>query len=283
MANEIDLHIHTTASDGADSPAQLLENLRAAGIRIFAVTDHDTLGALEEIRALTPPEMTFIPGIEFSCITPAGKCHILGYGFRPGDSRMAAALEEGARLRREKLHTRLRGLEKNNRITLTEAELRWLNSRSSPGKPHLGKILADRGLAPDVSAAIRSYINPIPTPGDRIDAKLAIDGILHAGGIPVWAHPLGGEGEKPLSREDFLAQLDTLTAHGIRGLECYYSRYTRDQRNFLLQTARSRHLLISAGSDYHGSNKRDLPLGRLSAEQDGLLPCQVTLLDALLR
>jgi len=282
MGNAIDLHIHTTASDGSDSPALLLENLKAAGIRIFAVTDHDTLGALEAIRALTPPELCFIPGIEFSCITPRGKCHILGYRFDPEDSRIAAALAEGARLRREKLETRLRGLESNFGITLTSQEQQWLRSQSSPGKPHLGKILANRGLAADVNSAIRRYINPIPTPGDRIDARLAIDAILHAGGIPVWAHPLGGEGERPLPPGQFDAQLETLTAMGIRGLECHYSRYSSAQRHFLLSQARKKGLLVSGGSDYHGSNKTDLPLGRLSADNAAVTQAELTILDALL-
>ena len=282
MRNEIDLHIHTTASDGSDSPALLIENLMAAGIRIFAVTDHDTLGGLDAVRALTPPELTFLPGIEFSCVSPSGKCHILGYGFDPEHPRILQALAEGARLRRGKLETRLDGLKSRFGITLTPEELQWLHGRSSPGKPHLGKILSDRGLAPDVSSAIRRYVNPIPTPRDRIDADLAIDAILSAGGIPIWAHPLGGEGETPLEPDAFAAQLETLMALGIRGMECHYSRYSTQQRDFLLAQAREKGLLVSGGSDYHGSNKSDLPLGRLSADGAYATREDLTILTQLL-
>ena len=266
MRNEIDLHIHTTASDGSDTPAQLIANLKRSGIRIFAVTDHDTIGALAEVSALTGPEITFIPGVEFSCISSGGKCHILGYGFDPADPHIRSALAEGYRRRREKLNIRLRYLEDTFGIILTEAERNWIFSRSCPGKPHLGRILLQRGLAPDVSTAIARYVNPCRTPGDRIEASMAIDAILHAGGIPVWAHPLGGEGERRLTREEFKSLLEELLALGIRGMECRYSRYSLADSDFLLSQAQVHGLLVSGGSDYHGINKDDLPLGRLCAE-----------------
>ena len=83
MTSTVDLHIHTTASDGSDSPSRLLENLRNAGITTFAVTDHDTIDGALEMEALVTDQFRFHRGIEFSCQSPAGKCHILGYGFDP--------------------------------------------------------------------------------------------------------------------------------------------------------------------------------------------------------
>ena len=103
----IDLHMHSKASDGTDDIDELLEKVRAAGIDTFAVTDHDTIEGAREMECVVPSDMTFIRGIEFSCISEAGKCHILGYGFDWNKSSLRNALEEGKRRRRNKLERRL--------------------------------------------------------------------------------------------------------------------------------------------------------------------------------
>ena len=276
--NRIDLHIHTTASDGSDSIPELLEKLRAAGIQIFSVTDHDTMDGALEMDALVPQNLRCIRGIEFSCITPRGKCHILGYGYDPGDPVFLDALEQGRKLRQEKMNRRIAGLESQFGIVLTEDESRWLHSQKSPGKPHLGRILVGRGLAADLKTAITTYINPFDRGSDRIDAATAIRAIAHAEGIPVWAHPLGGEGEKRLTQVQFFAQLELLTALGIQGMECHYSRYTPTEAAFLEQHSKIHGLLVSAGSDYHGSNKPNLHLGKLNTESADVDPRRITIL-----
>ena len=276
--NTIDLHIHTTASDGSDTVSELLEKLKTASIHTFSVTDHDTMDGALEMDALVPGNLRYIRGIEFSCITPKGKCHILGYGYDPADPVFLDALDQGRQLRQEKMNRRIAGLESAFGITLTEEESRWLHSRKSPGKPHLGKILVDRGLAADLKTAIATYINPFDRGSDRIDAATAIRAITHAGGIPVWAHPLGGEGEKRLTETEFFAQLELLTTLGIRGMECHYSRYTPAEADFLEDQAHRHGLLISAGSDYHGSNKPNLYLGKLNTDNADVDPRRITIL-----
>lgn len=281
MPNTLDLHIHTTASDGTDSPARLLENLKNAGITTFSVTDHDTVDGTLEMENLVTGDLRFIRGIEFSCITPAGKCHILGYNYNPEDSVFQAALHEGSALRLDNLNARIRYLHDTLGVQLTAEEETWLYSLKSPGKPHLGKILVNRGIAENINKAIQVYINPHKLSRERIDGSTAVEAILHAGGIPVWAHPLGGEGEKRLTAEEFSAQLDYLMGLGIQGLECHYSRYETTDREFLTAQANAHNLLISGGSDYHGSNKTDLPLGRLSADDAEVVAAQLTILDVL--
>jgi predicted metal-dependent phosphoesterase TrpH len=204
----------------------------------------------------------YIRGVEFSCVSPAGKCHILGYGFDPEHPAFRGALEEGRRLRLEKLDRRLEQLLRDHGIELTEAERTWLMSLGSPGKPHLGQIIRNRGLAPDLDGAIRGFIRDVPG-RDRIEAKMAIGAITAAGGFPVWAHPLGGEGEKRLTEEKFESLLETLLGYGLRGLECRYSRYGRKESEFLLDHAERLGLTPTGGSDYHGSNKKDIQLGQL--------------------
>ena len=166
-------------------------------------------------------------------------------------------------------------------IVLTQAESDWIHAQGSVGKPHFGKIILGRGLAPDMKTAIAQYVNTCKVKDERIDGDWAIRAILHAGGVPVWAHPLGGENEKRLTRQEFYDQLAYLAQQGIRGLECHYSRYTWAEADFLVSQANRYGLLISAGSDYHGANKPNLHAGKLN-EEDTVVPIQeITLWDAL--
>ena len=265
MASKVDLHIHTTASDGADSPRALAEKIAAAGLELFSVTDHDTISGALEMETIVPQGVRYIRGVEFSCVSPAGKCHILGYGYDPDHPAFRGALAEGRRLRLEKLDRRLEQLKRDHGIELTDDERTWLMSLGSPGKPHLGQIIRNRGLAPDLDGAIRGFIRDVPG-RDRIEAKMAIEAITAAGGFPVWAHPLGGEGEKRLTEEKFEALLETLLGYGLRGMECRYSRYGRKESEFLLDHAARLGLTPTGGSDYHGSNKKGIQLGQLGCE-----------------
>ena len=275
MRSLIDLHIHTTASDGSDSPAELAR--KVAGLRIFSVTDHDTIDGALQMERLVPPGTVYIRGVEFSCVSPAGKCHILGYGYDPRHPALLAALEEGRTLRLEKLQRRLEALRAHFGIILTDDELSRLYSLNSPGKPHLGKILLDRGLEETLDGAIQTYLK-IRVPGrDRIDAGRAIAAIEKAGGRSVRAPPLGGEGEKRLTPEKFEDQLQTLLAAGLKGMECHYSRYSREEIQFLRDRAAAHGLTVTGGSDYHGINKRDLELGMLSMEDTPWTPTEAEL------
>ena len=264
MLGNFDLPIHTTASDGSDAPRALAGKI--AGLALFSVPDHDTIEGALEMAALVPDGVKYLMGVEFSCISSAGKCHILGYGFDPHCPQFRSALEEGRQLRLQKLQRRLDRLKTEFGIELPEAELLGLQNQNSPGKPHLGRILVDRGLASNLDEAIGCYLKKDPPGRDRIEAKTAVDAILAAGGFPVWAHPLGGEGEKRLSEEKFEALFAHLLRCGIRGLECRYSRYGREEREFLLDRASSTALVPTGGSDYHGINKPDLKIGCLGRD-----------------
>ncbi|MCD8348138.1 MAG: PHP domain-containing protein [Lachnospiraceae bacterium] len=280
----IDLHIHTAASDGSDSVRELAEKLRKNDIDIFAVTDHDTIDGALEMEKFVWPGARFVKGVEFSCISPLGKCHILGYGYDAADSQLLAALKEGSDLRMAKLEARLAYVRETYQIKFTQEELDWLYSMKSPGKPHIADLMLKRGIGKDRNDVIRNYIHGnsgrMKKGRDRISAQTAITGILHAGGIPVWAHPLGGEGEKLLSQEQFANQLQTLKESGIRGLECHYSRYSQEQVQFLRSMAVKHGLLISGGSDYHGSRK-NIALGTLNANGAAVREQDLTILQNL--
>ena len=269
MISKIDLHMHSTASDGSDTPEELLQRIQSAGIRTFSLTDHDSIEGALKLEKLVPDGLRFFRGIEFSCYTEVKKCHILGYGYDSEHPAFQAALKEGRDLRMEKLERRLRYLKEAHGIEFTEEERAWLRSMNSPGKPHISRLLIRRGLVSTIQEAIDRYIDDQPgressDPGSWwIRAETAVRAILSSGGVPVWAHPLGGEGETRLTREEFERQLDILCGFGIRGLECWYSRYDRADVDFLLGEASSRALLVSGGSDCHGRNK-NIPAGMLN-------------------
>ncbi len=275
----IDLHMHSTASDGTDTPVQLAGHVKAAGIQIFALTDHDTVIGAEQLTEHLPKGVTFIPGIEFSCRMPSGKCHILGYDCDMAHPAFRDALAQGAALRRAKLETRIEFLRQKG-MRFPEDELDSLRQIPGVGKPHLGNLMVRYGYAPDKQTAITEVLNCCATGSSRISAETAVRAILASGGIPVWAHPLGGEGEKEISPEQFSKMLDELTGYGLMGLECWYSKYPPELCERLAGIAKKRGLLISGGSDYHGTNKA-IPLGVLNARGCEVCLEQITIWSAL--
>ncbi|MBQ7564657.1 MAG: PHP domain-containing protein [Lachnospiraceae bacterium] len=276
----VDLHMHSRASDGTDEIPELLSKVRAAGIRVFSVTDHDTIEGAMQMEKLVPKDMRFIPGIEFSCITKADKCHILAYGYHREQGSFESILRKGHNKRRNKLRRRLDFMRKEFGIELSGEEVERLMSSSSVGKPHLGNLLVSLGYAETKNEAINKYINPCKTESDRLDAGEVIEAIRSAGGIPVWAHPFGGTSERERSEEEFEEQLQILTAAGLMGLECYYSKYTKEQVAFLTKAAAREKLLVSGGSDYHGSNKT-VQLGSLNSYEERVEITALTVLDKL--
>ena len=277
----IDLHMHTRFSDGSDDLPGLLENLGKAGIKTFSVTDHDTCEGALLMEKMVPEDMTYYRGIEFSCTTPAGLLHVLGYNYRPDSAEFHEAIAEGRRLRDKKLELRLDHIRKEHSVVFNSEELDWLHSLNSVGKPHISTLLVKRGLAANISDAIKRFIDD--QGGDesniRITAEMAVSAVLAAGGIPVWAHPLGGEGEPHLTGDEFEARLSHLLDCGIKGMECYYSRFNREEEQFLLEKAQKHGLFVSGGSDYHGKNKT-IPLGRVNAEEETVPENRFTVLDA---
>ncbi len=277
MPNYVDLHTHSTASDGTDTPQQLLEKARTQGICTIALTDHDTIAGVKQIMNAAPKGMTFIPGIEFSCRANSGKCHILGYGCDMDHPDFLEALKEGTLLRAAKLNARLSFL-CDYGCRFPDEEIDKLHQMSSVGKPHLGNLMVKYGYAENKDTAIREVINLCPTASDRILAEMAVNAILASGGVPVWAHPLGGEGEKTIGEEKFGVMLHELTTYGLKGLECFYSKYTMSDCERLEEIASNHGLLTSGGSDYHGTNKT-VQLGTLNADGQTIPTERITLLQ----
>lgn len=261
-----DLHIHSNCSDGSDSVLELVKNIQKAGLNIFALTDHDTVEGCSEISKLVLDGIKFIPSVELTCKAGSIKCHILGYNCDYTNQTLLNLIKKGKILRRKKLETRIEYLKDVWNIELNKNELDWLYSRKSVVKTHIANVLVKRGLAPDNLSAMQKYLDGCKAGDTRFTGEEAINAIIKSGGIPVWAHPLGGEGEKHFSKDEFLPKLDEMLSFGIKGLECYYSRYTITETEFLIDCAEKHGLLISGGSDYHGNNKNNIEIGRLNVE-----------------
>ncbi len=251
-----DLHMHSTVSDGTDSPRELLEQVRKAGLRVFALTDHDAvLGCLEIRSLLRPGDPRFLTGVEFSCRDELGKYHILGYRYDPDAPTIRSVVRLGHGYRMKKLRDRLDRLKADFGIVFPEQEERGLFALDNPGKPHLGNLLVRFGYAANKEEAFRVYLNRFHSPNDYVRPEEAIRGILGAGGIPVLAHPCYGDGDQLILGQELEDRVRRLTGFGLLGLEGYYSGFTCKLREQVLSLADRYGLYVTAGSDYHGRNK----------------------------
>ena len=280
---KIDLHLHTTASDGTDTPAELVKKAWDAGIKVISVTDHDTVAGLAEAHAVLPRGMCLFDGVEFSsAVYGEGgfRCHILGYDIDTENPAITEAIDEGMKKRREKLYARLNHIRDNFGITFSDGDIKELETLNAVSKLHIAKLLIKDGHATDISDAIDKYFGP-HAPDDRIDATLAINSIRAARGLAVWAHPLGGEREPRISADELYRRAKILKDMGINGIEAYYSRYCATDRAMVLDVAKRLDLLVSGGSDYHGENK-SVPLGLLDADGKAVTTLALSICDVLM-
>ncbi len=264
--SKIDLHIHSNYSDGSDTLKELAQNIINAGLKTFALTDHDTIEGCSKMQMYIPNTIKFIPSTELTCKANKIKCHILGYNCDYRNSTLLNLIEKGKILRKNKLETRINYLKDTWNIVLTEDELNWLYTRKSVVKTHIANVLVKRGLAKDNLEAMDKFLNGCKSGDTRFSGEEAISAINKSGGIPIWAHPLGGEGEEHLKEDVFYKKLKEMLQFGIKGLECYYSRYNKDEIDFLIKCAKEYNLFITGGSDYHGKNKSNIKLGQLNVE-----------------
>lgn len=281
----VDMHVHTTASDGSDSPQQVIKAAKADGLAILSITDHDSIEGAKEVMDCPLTGIQCIPGVELSAEVNRQLCHIVGYGYRPESGELQTAIKEVRAKRLWKTNRRIEILKEEYGIDFTPEEKRFVRHQQSPGRPHLGEVLVKRGIVDSVAEAFDTYLDQSPfhlIPGAaRIPARMAIQSIQMAGGIAGWAHPLGGEGERHLTPGEFTARLQLLLKAGIQALECYYSKYTLEEVGFLVEQAKKNDLLISGGSDYHGTVKKGISLGMLNAHGVEVQPEQLTILKKL--
>ncbi|HEU0089783.1 MAG TPA: PHP domain-containing protein [Pseudonocardiaceae bacterium] len=255
----IDLHAHSTASDGTDTPGELVRAAAAAGLDVVAITDHDTTAGWTEAVDALPSGLRLVRGAEFSCVAPDGlggtvSVHLLGYLF---DSTAPAITAEQARLRderRARLHTMAQRMAADGLAVHPDALLAGLPPDLPVGRPHLARALITAGLAGSVDEAFHHYLSPTsPYYAERADTEVtaAVRMVRAAGGVPVLAHALARR-RGPVVRPEVIVEL---AARGLAGVEVDHPDHTEDDRAVLRDLAAELDLLVTGSSDYHGANK----------------------------
>jgi len=255
----IDLHAHSTVSDGSDTPEQLVELAAKAGLTALALTDHDRQDGVRPARAKAAEAgIELVPGVEISC-RHTGTMHMLVYFLEPGEGPLQdelVRLQAARDTRNERLVERLGELG----LPVSMDELDAESGGSGAGRPHVAAILVRKGLASSVQDAFDRYLAkgaPAYMEKERLEPLKAISLALQSGALPVLAHPFSLE----LSPSETAMAVGDLASAGLAGLEAIYGRYTREQRADLAVMAAQAGLAITGGSDHHGTYKPDLNVG----------------------
>lgn len=256
----IDLHLHSTCSDGSETPARVVELAAAAGCSAIALTDHDGLVGITEARGRAASlGIGFVPGCEVSCAFSPGAMHVLGYFAEPGEGPMQdelARLREDRAKRNERLVRRLQDLG----LPVSFEEVRALAGSSVVGRPHFAAVLVANGAAASVQDAFDRLLAkgaPGYVPKARIDFATFVARARGSGAVTVLAHPLS----LGLERAGLDGVVSELAEAGLAGMECYYSRYSPEERAGLAEMAKRHDLVATGGSDFHGRFKPDISVG----------------------
>lgn len=252
----IDLHCHSNASDGTDPPHEVVHRARAAGVDVLALTDHDTLGGIDEAVAALPDGLTLVAGSEISCAALANgrrtSVHLLAYLFDSAEPQLA---DELARLRDDRARRARAIVDKLGALgaSISIDDITAITSGAPIGRPHIAQALVARGVVNDVDAAFTD--DWIGTGGRAYVAKHALDPadavrlVVGAGGVPVLAHPGLGKRGSALTDE----QIAGLATAGLVGLEVDHPDHDGPTRDRLRSLADDLELIVTGSSDDHGS------------------------------
>ncbi|MFD5562046.1 PHP domain-containing protein [Kitasatospora griseola] len=251
----IDLHTHSNASDGTDSPAELVANAVAAGLDVVALTDHDTVaGYGEATAAVAGTGLTLVPGAELSCQVDGISMHMLAYLFDPAEPAFAAERE----LVRTDRFRRGRAIVERCRelgAPISWEQVQRIAGAGSVGRPHIASALVEAGVVASVSDAFTAEWlaneGRADVPKHETDPALAVRLVRGAGGVPVFAHP--GAVKRGRTVSDRV--IADLAAAGLAGLEIDHTDHDESTRSRLRELARELGLLVTGSSDYHGSRK----------------------------
>jgi 3',5'-nucleoside bisphosphate phosphatase len=265
-SSSIDLHIHSTASDGTLSPAEIISLALRLPLVAISITDHDSIaGSREALLCGVPDELGFLTGVEISAEPPPsyggpGSIHILGYGLRLDDPELNRALEKLQDARKDRnpeIIARLNKLGISIRIEEVEKEA----GDGQPGRPHIAKLLVKKGVVKTLEAAFDRYLgNGKPAYVDkfRIECSQAIELINAAGGIPVLAHPCLLELENEEQLDEMLLEMMSM---GLKGLEVYFPQHSPEQTRRYAALARRHDLFMTGGTDFHGDIQPEIQMG----------------------
>jgi predicted metal-dependent phosphoesterase TrpH len=247
VAGAVDLHSHTTASDGTLAPRELVRLAVRHGVRVLAVTDHDSTGGLDEAlaEARTLPPLQIVPGLEINCDVPGAEVHVLGYCLdweAPWFQEFLGAQREERRQRVYRIAQRLAELG----MPIEPAAVFALVKEGSAGRPHVAQVMVDRGYVKSVREAFDRYLSangPANVPRKRFTPVEAVRIIRRARGVPVLAHP-------GLANRDEL--IPGLVEAGLGGIEVFYPEHSPAQTTAYREMCTRLGLIATGGSDFHG-------------------------------
>lgn len=245
---KIDLHIHSTASDGRLSPGDVVRKSAALGLTLMALADHDSTDGIAPAQAAAEafPGLTVIPAVEINTDVPAGEAHVLGYFIDCENDELQATLARLRNSRQERAQGMIAKLV-NLGIHIDWQRVQQLAGSGSIGRPHLAQAMLEKGYIASFKEAFVKYIGrgcPAYVEREKITPAEAVALVLRTNGLPVLAHPFTVNDPEGLITE--------LKAAGLAGIEAYYNSYTATETNRLVSLAHKHNLLPTVGSDYHG-------------------------------
>lgn len=277
----IDLHVHSIYSDGTCTPEELVELAIRNDLVAFALTDHDTVEGVEyALKAAAERHIQVIPGVELSCeyeISPSRKkeIHILGYNLDHKQPELCGTLEAVARERDDRNRKMCENLSRDG-YPIDYESLMERFGNTIVTRAHFARFLLEKGAIPSIDSAFKKILaqdGPYFVMRKYLTPQRGIELIKKAGGIPVLAHPLLYK----MSVTELHNLLTELKSYGLRGIEAMYSRNRGNDEAFVRKLASEYDLFITGGTDFHGSNKPDLEIGR----GEGNLRVPVMLLENL--
>jgi len=260
-ASIVDLHMHSTASDGSLAPADVVALAHRNGAKIIALTDHDSIAGLPvALERAREAGIRVIPGIELSVTEQNMDVHLLAYGFDPTDARMLEAIaryRESRHERARKILTRLKGLG----IRIPMEEIEEIARGGAIGRPHVAEALMTNGHVETFHEAFQRYLGhhaPAYVAKHTVSLEEAVEVVRDAGGVTVLAHP------GTLNRD---AWIPGLARRGLDGIEVWHSKHGPAEINRYREVARAHGLLMTGGSDFHGERTPDVSIGSVAVPE----------------
>lgn len=278
---KIDLHTHSTRSDGLDTPTQLMVNAASAGVKVIALTDHDTVSGWDEGRAKAIElGLGFVPGIEVTSVSDVQRfekkirisVHLLAYLPDPDHKALEIVLGDTVATREARGRAIVERLAEEIPITW-EMVMDHLDDGATIGRPAIADTLVTMGLVSDRSAAFDYYLStdgPFYVSHSTVSTIDAIGLIREAGGVPVIAHPLKGVGPDTDPEDLPMAHFEQMIEAGLQGVEVYHRDVPETARKWLLELATKHDLVVTGSSDYHGLEGKPNRLGENTTSQEML-------------
>jgi 3',5'-nucleoside bisphosphate phosphatase len=256
----IDLHLHSTASDGTKTPREIVELANSMSLSAIALTDHDTVSGIDEfLSTLEKYSLSGIPGVEIAMLWQNREYHVLGYWIDHKNDQLLDLLGD-IRKNRTNRNTQIIKKLNDNNMKITIDEILEKAKGESIGRPHIAAVLVEKGYFDSVKDVFSTCLAAGGTgyvPRVLPDPKTAIQGIKNAGGISVWAHPF----HRGKTNHAFTDNLKCFLEFGLDGVEAYYTEYSMNQQDKILKITDDLDLPVSGGTDYHGDNQPGIYMG----------------------